>query len=260
MAKKKTNRQLEAQNAAKTLLANIRFLSPDKPIRSIALTSSIPDEGKTTTLVQLANAIASSGKTVLAVECDMRKCDLSTKLGSHAPAGLYSVITNETSLDDAIVETSTPNLFFLDVEPGIPNPTDIIASDGFQKLVSKLSDKYDFVLYDTPPVGTFVDAALLSAHVDGTIMVIRMNGPKRDELAKAYEQLKKSGGNVIGSVATFCEERDSSYYYYDNYGTGSYGRSNASGANTGNDRTADSDDGLASVPRHSHKNVTGNSR
>ena len=190
----------------------------------------------------------------------MRKCDLSAKLGSHAPAGLYSVITNETSLDDAIVETSTPNLFFLDVEPGIPNPTDIIASDGFQKLVSKLSDKYDFVLYDTPPVGTFVDAALLSAHVDGTIMVIRMNGPKRDELAKAYEQLKKSGGNVIGSVATFCEERDSSYYYYDNYGTGSYGRSNASGANTGNDRTADSDDELASVPRHSHKNVTGNSR
>lgn len=223
MAKKKIkNNLLEVQNSAKTLFANIRFLSPDKPIRSIAITSSVPAEGKTTTAVQLAEAIASSDKTVLLVECDMRKHDLSSVLHAHCPVGLYAVMTEEEDLDEAVVETDTPNMFFLDIEPSIPNPTDIISSDSFKNLTKKLAENYDYVLYNTPPVGTFVDAAVLSTLMDGTLFVIRMNSTKRDEVVNAFEQLRKAGGNVIGSVATFCEEMGSQYYY------GYYGDAGAS--------------------------------
>ena len=223
MAKKKTkNNLLEVQNSAKTLFANIRFLSPDKPIRSIAITSSVPAEVKTTTAVQLAEAIASSDKTVLLVECDMRKHDLSSVLHAHCPVGLYAVMTEEEDLDEAVVETDTPNMFFLDIEPSIPNPTDIISSDSFKNLTKKLAENYDYVLYNTPPVGTFVDAAVLSTLMDGTLFVIRMNSTKRDEVVNAFEQLRKAGGNVIGSVATFCEEMGSQYYY------GYYGDAGAS--------------------------------
>ena len=223
MAKKKTkNNLLEVQNSAKTLFANIRFLSPDKPIRSIAITSSVPAEGKTTTTVQLAEAIASSDKTVLLVECDMRKHDLSSVLHAHCPVGLYAVMTEEEDLDEAVVETDTPNMFFLDIEPSIPNPTDIISSDSFKNLTKKLAENYDYVLYNTPPVGTFVDAAVLSTLMDGTLFVVRMNSTKRDEVVNAFEQLRKAGGNVIGSVATFCEEMGSQYYY------GYYGDAGAS--------------------------------
>ena len=210
MAKKKIkNNLLEVQNSAKTLFANIRFLSPDKPIRSIAITSSVPAEGKTTTTVQLAEAIASSDKTVLLVECDMRKHDLSSVLHAHCPVGLYAVMTEEEDLDEAVVETDTPNMFFLDIEPSISNPTDIISSDSFKNLTKKLAENYDYVLYNTPPVGTFVDAAVLSTLMDGTRFVVRMNSTKRDEVVNAFEQLRKAGGNVIGSVATFCEEMGS---------------------------------------------------
>ena len=222
MAKKIKNNHLEVQNSAKTLYANIRFLSPDKPIRSIAITSSVPAEGKTTTTVQLAEAIASSDKTVLLVECDMRKHDLSSVLHAHCPVGLYAVMTEEEDLDEAVVETDTPNMFFLDIEPSIPNPTDIISSDSFKNLTKKLAENYDYVLYNTPPVGTFVDAAVLSTLMDGTLFVIRMNSTKRDEVVNAFEQLRKAGGNVIGSVATFCEEMGSQYYY------GYYGDAGAS--------------------------------
>ena len=223
MAKKKIKNNLpEIQNSAKTLFANIRFLSPDKPIRSIAITSSVPAEGKTTTAVQLAEAIASSDKTVLLVECDMRKHDLSSVLHAHCPVGLYAVMTEEEDLDEAVVETDTPNMFFLDIEPSIPNPTDIISSDSFKNLTKKLAENYDYVLYNTPPVGTFVDAAVLSTLMDGTLFVIRMNSTKRDEVVNAFEQLRKAGGNVIGSVATFCEEMGSQYYY------GYYGDAGAS--------------------------------
>ena len=162
MAKKKkqASNMLEVQNAAKTLFANIRFMSPDNPIRSIVMTSSVPNEGKT-----------------------------------------------------AVTPTQTPNLFFLDVEPNIPNPADIISSKRYQKLVATLEDSYDYVIYDMPPVGTFVDAAILSTLVDGTVLVVKPGSTKRSELVDACEQLKKADANILGICAMFCEGTGSEYYY-----------------------------------------------
>lgn len=214
MAKKKaSNNRLEVENAAKTLFANIRFMSPDAPIKSLAITSSVPNEGKSTVAVSLAQAIATSGKQVLLVEADMRRRTLASVLKVRPKAGSYSVITGDVSLNDAIASTTDPNLFFLDVEPNIPNPADIIASKRFKKLVVMLENNFDYVIFDTPPVGTFVDAAVLSTMVDGVIMTVKTGSTKRTELQEAYEQLKKADANILGVCANFCESVNSEYYY-----------------------------------------------
>ena len=215
MAKKKkqASNMLEVQNAAKTLFANIRFMSPDNPIRSIVMTSSVPNEGKSTCSVELARAIATSGKTVLLVEADMRRRTLASLLNVRPAAGVYAVLTDAAPLKTAVTPTQTPNLFFLDVEPNIPNPADIISSKRYQKLVATLEDSYDYVIYDMPPVGTFVDAAILSTLVDGTVLVVKPGSTKRSELVDACEQLKKDDANILGICATFCEGTGSEYYY-----------------------------------------------
>ena len=101
--KKKTSDTLAFSNAAKTLLANIRFASVDTPIKSITLTSSIPNEGKSTIAVNLAQAIATSGKSVLLVECDMRHRTLANLLGLRHSGGLYAVLSDQMSIDEAVV-------------------------------------------------------------------------------------------------------------------------------------------------------------
>lgn len=215
MAKKKkqSSNQLEIQNAAKTLFANIRFMSVDNPIKSIVVTSSVPNEGKSTVSVNLAQAIATSGKQVLLVEADMRRRGLATMLGVRPSAGLYAVLTDAAPLNVAVTGTSTPNLHFLDTEPNIPNPADLISSKRFGRLVRTLEERYDYVIFDMPPVGTFVDAAILSTLVDATVMVVRPGLTKRAELTGAYEQLQKANANVIGVCATFVEGSGSEYYY-----------------------------------------------
>lgn len=215
MAKKKkqSSNQLEIQNAAKTLYANIRFMSVDSPIRSLVMTSSVPNEGKSTASMNLAQAIATSGKRVLLVEADMRRRSLAAMLGVRAPAGAYSVLTDAVTLNAAVVATNTPNMYFLDAEPNIPNPADMLSSKRYKRLVHLLEDNYDYVIFDTPPVGTFVDAAILSTLVDATVMVVRPNLTKRTELMEAYEQLQKADANVIGLCATDVEGTGSEYYY-----------------------------------------------
>lgn len=215
MAKKKkaSSNALEIQNAAKTMLANIRFASVDHPVQSIAVTSAVPNEGKTTTAIELAKAIASSGSRVLLVEADMRRRNAASALGVHAKYGAYSVMSKAVTLDEAVVATGITNLRFLDIEPNIPNPADLLSSRAYEHLVDEACKHYDYVLFDTPPVGTFVDAAILSRLVDGVVLVVKIGGAKRDEIIAAYDQLQKAEANVLGACATFCEGTGSEYYY-----------------------------------------------
>ena len=204
MAKAKNTDKLVVQNAAKTLLANIRFASVDDPIRTITVTSSIPNEGKSTVSINLAQAIATSGKSVLLVEADMRRRSLSDMLGVRSRGGLYAVLSEQISIDQAIVETGQKNFYFLDAEPHIPNPADIIVSHRFAK----------YVIFDAPPVGTFIDAAEIASLTDGTLFVVREDFTKREEALNAIGQLKKSEKvKLIGTVMNYCETETSEYYY-----------------------------------------------
>lgn len=212
--KKNKDAALAMQNAAKTLLANIRFSAIDRPIRTVTMTSTQPNEGKTTVAYNLAIAAATSGRRTIIVECDMRRRSVANMIGVHAPHGLCAVLSDRVRLEDAVTATNQSNLFFLDVEPGVPNPPDIIASKRFHKLVSNLAKAYDFVIFDTPPVGAFVDAAELAGQTDGTLFVVRENFMRRELAQNALEQLKKAGGNVLGCVMNYCEHATNDYYSY----------------------------------------------
>ena len=200
MARKpKRGDDLEMQNAAKTLMANIRFMSVDNPIRSLVFTSSIPNEGKSTVACNVGRAIATSG---------MRVC-----LGVRSSGGLYAVLSETMPLQQAIVPAGVDNMFLLDAEPHIPNPADILASKRFALLVDKLEQMFDYVIFDTPPVGMFVDAAVVSTIVDAAVLVVRENFTKRQTVLQAYDQLQKAGGHVVGVAMNYCNVEKSDYYY-----------------------------------------------
>lgn len=212
MAKKQDDRVF-MQNAVKTLATNIRFASVDDPVRTLAVTSSIPNEGKSTVAMYLAQALASGGKSVLLIECDMRRRSLGGMLGVHPRNGIYSVLSGQVELDDAVVRTSMRNVWFLDSEPHIPNPVDILGSKRFHSFLQRLKGEYDFVVVDTPPLSAFIDAAVIGSVVDGTLLVVRRNFVRRDEVVASMEQLKKAEANVLGTVLNYCEDKKSEYYY-----------------------------------------------
>lgn len=213
MAKKTQDNRVYLQNAVKTLATNIRFASVDNPVRSIAVTSSVPNEGKTTIATNLAQALASGGKSVLLMECDMRRRCLGNTLGVHAHNGIYAVLSDQVTLEEATVRTEIRNVWFLDAEPHIPNPVDILGSRRFQSFLRNLRSEYDYVILDTPPLSAFIDAAVTASIADGTLLVVRRNFVRRDEVLSAYDQLKKAEANVLGTVLNFCEDRKSEYYY-----------------------------------------------
>lgn len=207
-------------NASKTLLANIRFMSVDHPVRTIVITSSVPNEGKTFVTSNLASAIATSGKRVLLVECDMRRHSLAAVLDVHARHGIYSVLAGQVPLRQAVVGTRTKNLHFLDAEPHIPNPSDLLGSKHFAALLQQMEQTYDYVIFDTPPVDAFVDAAVLGTMVDAVFMVVRERFAKRGDVVSAATQLRQAGCNFAGAIMNGCETRGSDYYYEGYYREG----------------------------------------
>ena len=216
MAKKKSGYYAHdiatAQNAATTLLANIRFASMDKPLKTIVITSSIPDEGKSSISCHLAQAMASSGKRTLVVDCDTRSRSVASRYNLHPKAGLFSLLSKQAPLEDVLTPTPVQSLSIIDIEPSIPNPADIFASKRFQSFLAQMEEMFDYIVIDTPPVNAFIDAAVLASHADATILVVRENLARRDEIAYACEQLRKADANLIGTCMNFCTHQGGSYY------------------------------------------------
>lgn len=104
-------------------------------------------------------------------------------------------------------------MFFLDSEPHIPNPVDILSSRRFGNFIQNAREVFDYVIVDTPPLSAFVDASVISTVVDGTLLVVRQNFVKRDELVASYQQLEKAKAHVIGAVMNYCDTEKSEYYY-----------------------------------------------
>lgn len=201
------------RNAVDSLVANIRFAGADKPVDTITITSSIPDEGKSTVAVNLARTLSEGGEQVLLVECDVHRRSLSGLLGVRARTGMYSVLLERVALEQAVVATKTNNLFLLDCEPSIPNPANVFASLQFRNLVKRLRNTYDYVIFDTPPISAYVDGAIVGSTTDATLLVTRWDFVKRDDVISAMEQLHKAEAHVIGTVVNCCEAERDSYYY-----------------------------------------------
>lgn len=207
----------DIRNSFKTLFANIRFASLDNPAKSIVITSSGINEGKTMVSANLAYAIASAGYKTLLIDCDLRKKSLYKIIDCRPEFGVLSILSGLCMPGDACAQTKVENLYFLDNVDKIPSPPDILASDRFAILIDRFHAMFDYIIIDTPPISSFVDAAIVSNIADATILVARSGKIKKEKLREAYKQLESAKANVIGTVLTFSTNKSSKDYYYAYY-------------------------------------------
>lgn len=203
-------------DAIKTLRTNIQFASISREIKTIVMTSCIPNEGKSTISTFLAMAMAETGKKTLLVECDLRHTTLRKRMKIPRNNGMVNYLQGNVTLEEAISITAHENLYFLDAETRVPNPVEVISSQMYLDMVAKLRDMFDVVILDTPPVGTFIDAALFASNADATIVLVRPGVVEKRLFKKCIEQLEKANANIIGVILNGIEQVHAGYYgkYY----------------------------------------------
>jgi non-specific protein-tyrosine kinase len=206
-----------AAEAYRTLRTNITFASPDKPVHVIMATSTSPDDGKSTTIANLAITFAASGATTVLVDGDLRRPHLHTIFGLPNEQGLTTLVVDMARGDTPAIplqNTQVANLQVLTSGPVPPNPSEILASQKMGELIEMLRGKADYVLIDTPPIIAVTDAAVLSPKVDGVLLVVNAGKTKRELAIKARDMLKQVNANVIGVVLNNAQVDKSAYAYY----------------------------------------------
>jgi capsular exopolysaccharide synthesis family protein len=201
-----------ASEAYRTLRTNIQFSSLDKPLRTLLATSTAPDEGKSTTIANLAVTMAQAEQRVILVDCDLRRPSLHTMFGLDNTEGLTSLMLQESSRIPA-QPTEVPGLLVLTSGPLPPRPADILGSKRMEAVIARLREEADIVLFDTPPVNAVTDAAVLATKVDGVLLVFRSGSTKRDRAREARRLLDKVNANVVGVVLTDVKGEDRYSYY-----------------------------------------------
>ncbi len=220
---------------------NIEFSSADKKIKSLVITSSGPSEGKTTTAANLAVVFANAGSKVLLVDADLRKPNIALSFRVPNVNGLSNYLTEANATNDSfltnhnanhaeltqgdnqigsrLVETDIENLYLFPSGPTPPNPSELLASKRMQELVDTLAASFDLVIYDMPPVVTVTDAQIMSAYVDGTILIIRERKTNKQAIQEAKHLLDMVNAKIIGVVYNGKKQGEESYYYYGTEGT-----------------------------------------
>lgn len=212
--------------AFRKLRTNLQFLSVDNPPQVIVVTSSMPSEGKSTTAINIALALAEADHSVVLVDGDMRRPVLHKYLGLIGPVGFSTVLSGGSSLDEALQKTRFPGLTVLTAGAVPPNPSELLGSQAARKLLGDLRVQFDYVIVDTTPLLAVTDAAILAAAADGVLIVARFGEVSRDQLANAVESLQSVGAPLLGAVFTLVPTRGSSSYGY-NYSY--YGNDNNGG-------------------------------
>ena len=215
-----TNPKSPISEQYRTIRTNIQFSMVDKELKTLACTSANPEEGKSTTIANLAVTLAQQDDKVLLIDTDLRKPTLHHLMGVNNQYGLTSLITKKT-----IPEKSTPekviiniptvkNLYVLPSGPIPPNPSELLGSKRMEELIFELSQQYDWILFDTPPVLAVTDAQILGSRCDGVIFVLRCHQTEKKELVKAKELLDKTNINLIGTILNDVDQKDFNYGYY----------------------------------------------
>ncbi len=201
---------------------NLLFMSPDKPFKTMLVTSSGPQEGKSTTTINLGIAMSQSGNRVVILDTDMRRPRLHKAFGVPNDVGVSSVVVGEVAMEDALKSTEVPNLFLMPCGAIPPNPAELLHTQAFRDLVAKLCERFDRVILDSPPIGAVADAVVLSAHVDGVVMVVKGGATHREVARRAVRALRDVKAKVFGAVLNDINIHDSKYgyeyYAYNRYG------------------------------------------
>lgn len=193
--------------AYKTLRTNLMFSGAG--VKTIMITSSNENEGKSTVSTELARSLAEAGKKTLFIDADMRKSVILKN--NDNVKGLSELLLDMCSADDVIYGTQDENFDVLFTGHFPPNPVEILGGDKFKALLDELKKTYDYIIIDTPPIGIVIDAAVIASCCDGAVLVLAYRKTDRKSAKEAKEQIEKSGCKVLGAVINETEKKNSTY-------------------------------------------------
>lgn len=214
-----------AAEAYRALRTNIQFSRVEKPIRTLLLTSTRPDEDKSLTIANLAITFAQMGSRVILVDADLHRPTLHTLFGTNNEQGLTTSLFNASNKgrlkavgfnerpNIPLQQAGLPNLRLLTSGPLPPNPAELLSSAFMGELIERLQDDADYVLFDAPPILAATDAAVLATKVDGVIIALKAGKVSRDDAREAKEQLEKVHANILGIVLNNARQIGTQYNY-----------------------------------------------
>jgi capsular exopolysaccharide synthesis family protein len=205
--------------AFRVLRTNLQFVDVDRTAKTFVVTSSLPEEGKTTTAANLAITLAQAGQRVVLVECDLRRPKLSDYLRLESAVGVTTVLIGRLELDQAIQVWGDNGLSVLTGGAIPPNPAELLQSHAMAELLADLRRRFDVILIDAPPLLPVTDAALLTAQADGALLVARHGMTTRDQVQQSTERIAAVGGRLLGSVLNMAPDKGPDAYSY-GYGYG----------------------------------------
>ena len=214
--------------AYKSLCTNFEFIAAAQDCKNVLVTSTVANEGKTNISVNLAMTLSGYDKKVCLVECDLRRPSAHKLiLMSRNTEGLTNVLKGEIELSKAIKRVDDTNMHILLAGSMPPNPSELLASEKMRSVIDELTEKYDYVIYDTPPILVVTDAASLGKYMDGALLVVSHDRVERSIVLKAKKNLDSAGVKILGAIYSMYSmktadtySRYSSYNYYYNYGYG----------------------------------------
>lgn len=219
-----------ATEAYRVIRTSIQFAQAGKELKTLAVTSCTPNEGKSMTIANLAVVLTQAGKSVLIMDCDMRNPTVHKNFNLSNKVGLSSCISMGTALSDAVQKTSIEGLYALTGGVIPPNPSELLGSEQMKNVLQRAKEQYDYVLIDTPPVMPVTDALIVSRFVDGMILVIASAEVKVEMARDVKKQLQHAGANILGVVLNKVRSEHHGYgygyYYY-------YGHEGACGGDNG---------------------------
>lgn len=202
--------------AYRTLRTNIQFSNVDGDLKTISITSAGPAEGKTTTLCNVAETFAQSGKKTLVIDADLRKPRVHKAFKLSNVVGLTNVLTGQEKLEDVLQITGS-DIKVLTSGPIPPNPSELMESKAMKQLLEMLAQHFDVILIDTPPVGVVTDGAIMAGMVDGTILAVASHKTQIDGAKRAKQLLEQVNARIVGVVMTMMPISKKGYYGYQYY-------------------------------------------
>ncbi|MBQ1311130.1 MAG: CpsD/CapB family tyrosine-protein kinase, partial [Blautia sp.] len=185
--------------AIKTLCANVQFSGKD--IKTILLTSCFPNEGKSDIAFSLSKELGEIGKKALLLDADIRKSAYMTRFKvDQKVAGLSEFLSGQVGVQDVLYATNFPGMHVIFAGRTAPNPSGLLGSETYADLVKELRDFYDYIVIDTPPIGTVIDAAIVAEHADGAILIVESEAVSYKTAQKAMAQIQMTGCQIIGGV------------------------------------------------------------
>lgn len=189
--------------AYRSLYINLSFSSQEHPLRTLLVTSAGPEEGKSTTLANLAVVAAQMDQQVILVDADLRRPQQHVLFGLSNGEGLASVVNGQSRLEAALQAVAeVEGLRLMTSGPLPPSPVQVLASRRMENLIAQLTERADLVLFDSPPAVAVSDAAVLATRVDGVLLVLSAGQTKRDYARRAKELLEKVNAHIVGAALT----------------------------------------------------------